>query len=61
MPRRGGRTLPGQSGQVLALFYAARRSDQLFKSVDMIYAPLMMMLLVSGFFYAWLTYSNPRS
>jgi exosortase/archaeosortase family protein len=47
--------------RILALFYAARADDGLFDPFDTVFAPLVMVLFVAGYFHAWLRYSNPTA
>jgi exosortase/archaeosortase family protein len=43
--------------RILALFYAYRSDQALFDPLHGIVAPIVMILLVAGYFYAWLGYS----
>ncbi|HKT73404.1 MAG TPA: exosortase/archaeosortase family protein [Steroidobacteraceae bacterium] len=47
--------------RILALFYAYRADHALFDPLHGTVAPILVILLVAGYFYGWLLYSRPRS
>ena len=46
--------------RVLTLFYAYRSDPALFERLHAVVAPLVVVLIVCAYFYAWLTYSSRR-
>jgi exosortase/archaeosortase family protein len=47
--------------RILVLFYADRHDKNLFDCLHDVIAPIAVILVVSGFFYAWLQRANRRS
>ena len=46
--------------RILVLFYTYRRSPDLFDSLHGIVAPIVVVLLISLYFYSWLVYAATR-
>lgn len=46
--------------RILVLFYAYRSNHGLFDSLHGIVAPIIVILIVSVYFYAWLVHSTPQ-
>lgn len=44
--------------RILVLFYAFRTDPALFDPLHADVAPIIVILIISAYFYAWLTYSN---
>jgi len=46
--------------RILTLFYAYRADHALFDPLHSIVTPIAVVLAVTGYFYGWLVYTNPR-